>query len=82
MGHRFRGNPWGVKEICQRQESRPEWMDDGILSLITKIISKQINLVLGIGISPKQFGFLASRQILDAISLAQEVLHSVKLKKL
>jgi hypothetical protein len=49
--------------------------------IITKIIATRIKSSLSTGISKEQFGFLEGRQITDAIRVAWEALHSVKIKK-
>jgi hypothetical protein len=48
--------------------------------LSTKIIATRIKASLSTGISKEQFGFLEGRQITDAIGVAQEALHSIKVK--
>jgi hypothetical protein len=48
--------------------------------IITKIIAARIKSSLSTGISKEQFGFLEGRQITDAIGVAQEALHSIKIK--
>jgi hypothetical protein len=48
--------------------------------IITKIIASRIKASLSTGISKEQFGFLEGRQISDAIGVAQEALHSIKIK--
>jgi hypothetical protein len=49
--------------------------------IITKIIDTRIKSFLSKSISKEQFGFLEGRQITDAIGVAQEALHSIKVKK-
>jgi len=48
--------------------------------IITKIIATKIKASLSIGISKEQLGFLEGRQITDATGVAQEYLHSIKVK--
>jgi hypothetical protein len=48
--------------------------------IITKIIATIIKDSLSTGISKEQFGFLEGRQITDAIGVAHEALHSIKVK--
>ena len=50
--------------------------------MVTKIITNSINPKLSKVVSKQQFGFLSNRQILDAIGVSQEFLHSIKVKKL
>jgi hypothetical protein len=49
--------------------------------LISKIIANRIKPILSWSLSKEQLGFLKGRQILDAIGMAQECLHSIKVKK-
>jgi len=49
--------------------------------VVTKIISRRLNPFLSKSISQEQFGFLASRQIHEAIGFSQETLHSIKISK-
>lgn len=53
-----------------------------IYKLISKTIALRIKEGLSNGISEEQFGFLNKRLIFDAVGTAQEVLHSIKLKKM
>eukprot|EP00253_Pinus_taeda_P019465 PITA_19465 len=53
---------------------------NSIYKIIAKIIALRIKPILSRHISPEQFGFLDGRQIHEAIGVAQEVLHSIKLK--
>ena len=48
--------------------------------IISKIIAERLKKGLSKGISEEQFGFLENCQITDAIVVAQEALHSVKIK--
>jgi len=48
--------------------------------LISKIIATRIKPILSCFLSKEQLGFLKGRQILDAIGIAQECLHSIKTK--
>jgi hypothetical protein len=49
--------------------------------LISKVIANRIKPILSRALSSEQLGFLKGRQILDAIGMAQECLHSIKAKK-
>jgi hypothetical protein len=53
-----------------------------IYKLISKIISRRLRPMLSAFIGEEQFGFLHNRQIHDVVSIAQEVLHSVKKRNL
>ena len=59
---------------------RPISLCNLIYKIITKIISSRLKKGLSLGISEEQFGFLENRQIADAIAIAQETLHSIKVK--
>lgn len=50
--------------------------------MVSKIIARRLKVVLSQNISEEQFGFLAGRQIHEAIGVAQEGLHSLKTQKL
>lgn len=50
--------------------------------LITKIIAERISPILGKAVSREQFSFLPNHQISDAVGVAHECLHSIKLKRL
>ena len=53
-----------------------------IYKVIAKIIAQRIKPILSKVITEEQFGFLQNRQILDVISIAQEVIHTIKKEKL
>jgi hypothetical protein len=53
-----------------------------IYKIISKVISLRLKDILSRHISGEQFGFLKGRQIHEAIGVAQEGLHSMKIKKL
>ena len=59
---------------------RPISLCNLIYKIITKIIASRLKKGLSLGISDEQFGFLENRQITDAIAIAQETIHSIKLK--
>lgn len=63
-------------------ESFNDFCPISLCNCIYKIIANRLKLVLFAHISPEQFTFLNHRQIHDAIGTAQEVLHSIKVKKL
>jgi len=49
--------------------------------LISKVIENMINSILSRELSSEQLGFLKGRQILDAIGMVQECIHSIKERK-
>lgn len=53
-----------------------------IYKLISKIISRRLRPMLSAFIGEEQCGFLQNRQIHDAVSIAQKVLHYVKKRNL
>eukprot|EP00253_Pinus_taeda_P003035 PITA_03035 len=60
---------------------RPISLCNCIYKIISKVIALRIAPILSRNISMEQFGFLDGRQIHEAIGVAQEVIHSVKMKK-
>lgn len=63
-------------------EYKPISLCNLLYKLITKIIVGLMKVVLGECISVEQFGFLPSRQIMDAAGIVRETLHSIKLKNI
>ena len=71
------------------KKDNPESLDDYMpislcnitYKVVTKIIAQRFRKVLSKIISKEQFGFLEDRQIHEAIGVAQEGLHSAKIKK-
>jgi hypothetical protein len=61
---------------------RPIALCNLVYKIITKIIATRIKSFLSFGISKEQFGFLEGRQIIDAIGVVQEALHSIKVKNI
>jgi len=53
-----------------------------LYKIISKVISRKLKVILSKHISRENFGFLEGRQIHEAIGVAQEGLHNIKLKKL
>jgi len=53
-----------------------------LYKIISKVISRRLKVILSKHIFGEQFGFLKGKQIHEAIEVAQEGLHSIKLKKL
>ena len=52
-----------------------------VYKLIAKTIALRLKPILSKVITQEQFGFLENRQIHDAVSLAQETIHTIKLSK-
>ena len=70
------------KQKCEAFEDyRPISCCNMIYKIIAKIIAQSIKPILSKVITEEQFGFLQNRQILDAVSIAQEVIHSIKKEK-
>eukprot|EP00253_Pinus_taeda_P018287 PITA_18287 len=63
------------------EDFRPISLCNCIYKIISKVIALRIAPILSRNISMEQFGFLDGRQIHEAIGVAQEVIHSVKMKK-
>ena len=49
--------------------------------VVAKVITQKLKKVLSKIISPEKFGILENKQIHEAIGVAQEGMHSIKLKK-
>ena len=70
------------KQKCEAFEDyRPISCCNIIYKLIAKIIARRIKSILSKIITEEQFGFLQNRQIMDVVSIAQEVIHSIKKEK-
>ena len=52
-----------------------------VYKIIAKTIALRLNPFLSKVITQEQFGFLFNRKIHDAVSLAQETIHAIKLSK-
>jgi len=50
--------------------------------IVAKIIANRINPILSLHISHEQFAFLHNRKVHEVIGTAQELLHSILLRKL
>eukprot|EP00253_Pinus_taeda_P014598 PITA_14598 len=61
---------------------RPISLCNCLYKIISKIIANRLRPILSRSIAPQQFAFLDSKQIHEAIGLAQEALHSIWSKKL
>ena len=64
------------------EDFRPISLCNSVYKIISKIIAKRLKVVLSEHISKEQFGFLEGRQIHEAIGVAQEGMHSIKVKHL
>lgn len=61
---------------------RPIALCNVIYKIITTLIAKRLKPMLDKLISPEQTGFVEGRQILDGLVVTQEVIHSLKMKKM
>jgi hypothetical protein len=61
---------------------RPIALCNLVSKIITKIIVARIKTTRFVRISKEQFGFLEGRQIIDAIGVVHEALHSIKVKNI
>ena len=64
------------------KDFRPIALWNLVYQIISKIIANKIKPFLSKHISKEQFGFLDKRQIMDAIGVAQEGMHNIKVKKM
>jgi hypothetical protein len=62
------------------EKFRPISLCNCIYKIISKVISKRLKRVLSKQISGEQFGFLEGRQIHEVVEIAQEILHSIKIR--
>lgn len=61
---------------------RPISLCNLVYKIVSKIIVGRLKPVLSKFITPEQFGFLEDHQIHDDVGITQELLHSIKCKKL
>jgi hypothetical protein len=66
----------------QFKDFRPISLCNLCYKIISKIIARRLRPFLSRALSEEQLGFLKGRQILDAVGVAQECIHSIKTKKL
>jgi hypothetical protein len=63
------------------RDHRPISCRNVVYKIIAKVLARRLKPILSEIISKEQFGFLQHRQIHNAITIAQEVFHSVKRSK-
>eukprot|EP00253_Pinus_taeda_P006367 PITA_06367 len=68
--------------LASFDDYRPISLCNCLYKIISKTIANRLRPILSRSISPQQFAFLGSRQIHEAIGLAQEALHSIWSKHL
>jgi len=61
---------------------RPISLCNCIYKIVSKFIAKRLKVILSEHITEEQFGFLEGRQIHEAIGVAQEGLHSLKMRNM
>jgi hypothetical protein len=66
----------------QFNDFRPISLCNLCYKIISKLIARRLRPFLSKALSEEQLGFLKGRQILDAIGVAQECIHTIKTKKL
>jgi hypothetical protein len=71
-----------VKKDETFEDFKPISLCNCLYKIIAKVISRRLKRILSNNISPEQFGFLHGRQIHEAIGVAQEALHNLKVKNL
>jgi hypothetical protein len=62
------------------EKFRPISLCNFIYKIISKVIAKRLKSVLSNQISREQFGFLEGRQIHEVVGVAQECMHSIKVR--
>lgn len=71
---------------CSKPSSLSDYMPIALCNMaykvVTNIIANLLKQKLVEVISKEQFGFLFNRQILDAVGVSQEILHTIKSKNL
>jgi len=63
------------------EDFRPISLCNSVYKIVAKTIAARLKPILSRCISSEQFGFLDGRQIHEAIGVAQETIHSLKLMK-
>jgi len=71
-----------ISKAISFNDYRPISLCNFLYKIISKIVAERLKPWLSRIISPEQFGFLKDRQIFDAIGAAQEVIHTIKDKKI
>lgn len=61
---------------------RPISLCNVLYKTISKIIAMRIRSVLSLHITPEQHGFLKNKDIMDAVAITQESIHSIHTRKL
>jgi hypothetical protein len=64
------------------EEFKPIFLCICICKIVAKIIARRVKSLLSKSISQEQFGFFVGRKIYEAMGVAQEASHSIKVKKL
>eukprot|EP00253_Pinus_taeda_P036193 PITA_36193 len=70
-----------VEEANSTEKFRPIALCNVICRIISKVIANRLKVILPGIISQEQSGYVEGRQILDNILLAQEMIHSLHLRK-
>jgi len=70
------------KDSLTFADFKPISLCNAIYKIISKIIAERIRGNLSTHISKEQHGFLSGRNILEAVAIAQEALHSVQTKNI
>jgi hypothetical protein len=60
---------------------RPIALCNVIYKILTKVIARRLKPILPTIISPEQSGYVEGRQIMDSVTLAHEVIHSLQKTK-
>lgn len=65
----------------EASQFRPISLTNVVVKLITKIIANRLKLIIGKLIDPAQCAFIPGRQACDNIIIAQEIMHTMRVKK-
>jgi hypothetical protein len=66
------------EQITHPKQFRPIALCNVIYKIVTKVITRELKLILQWIISPEQSNYVEGRQILDIVILAHEVIHSLQ----